>query len=227
MAHLRQIRSFVRREGRITPRQESALNTLWERYGIDPGEGLLNFEDIFHRKSQVIFEIGFGNGDALFQMAKTKPECDFIGIEVYRSGVGALLANLAEADLNNVRVICEDAVEVLKQNVPDNSLDAIHIFFPDPWPKKRHHKRRLIQTAFCELLAKRLKVNGYLHLATDWENYALQMLEVVSALPVFYNQYGEGQFAPDPNDRPLTKFEKRGKNLGHQIWDLIVIKRGD
>ena len=224
---MRGIRSFVKREGRKTARQQRALETLWEQYVIDLNQEIIDFTKIFGCNAPVVLEIGFGNGNALFEIAKARPECHFVGIEVYKPGIGTLLAKLEETKLNNVRIINEDAVKVLNQHIKDESLDAISIFFPDPWPKKRHHKRRLIQPAFCGLLAKKLKAKGRLHLATDWEDYAVQMMDVVSNLALFYNQFGEGRFATDTQDRPLTKFEKRGQQLGHKIWDLIFIKTCD
>jgi tRNA (guanine-N7-)-methyltransferase len=159
-------------------------------------------------------------GEALATLARAHPENDYLGIEVYRPGIGSLLAKLAAEGLGNVRLFCADAVEVLEQTIPEASLDAVYLFFPDPWPKTRHHKRRLIQPPFVELIGRKLKVGGRLYLATDWEDYAQQMMRVLSAAPRFTNLTGPGQYAPRPSERPLTKFERRGQALGHRVWDL-------
>lgn len=219
--HHRRIRSFVRREGRMTTAQKLALETLWPKFGVDPGAAPFDFQRMFGREARRILEIGFGMGDTLLHVAQAHPENDYLGIEVHRPGVGALLMNLEKAALNNVRVLCADAVEVLNHNIPDAGLDAVYIFFPDPWPKKRHHKRRLVQPEFVELLGRKLRVGGQLHLATDWEEYAQHMLAVITAAPQFRNIAGAGQFAPSPGERPPTKFERRGRALGHGVWDLI------
>lgn len=218
----RRIRSFVRREGRMTPAQKHALETLWPRYGVDPGAVPFDLDQVFGRHAPRILEIGFGMGETLLHMAQTHPANDYLGMEVHRPGVGALLMNLEKAALVNVRVLCADAVEVLRNNIPDATLDAVYIFFPDPWPKKRHHKRRLIQPEFVELLGEKLRVGGLLHLATDWEEYAQHMLAVMTAAPQFRNTAGADQFAPSPGERPPTKFERRGRALGHGVWDLIA-----
>ncbi len=218
----RQIRSFVRREGRITPRGAKALNDLWPKYGLilEPGD-LVDLNAVFGRTADIILEIGFGDGQSLIEMAKREPECDFIGIDVYRTGIGSLLAAIDEQGLGNLRVFCKDAMEVLAENIPDNFLRRIQVFFPDPWPKKRHQKRRLVQAPFIKLAAKKLIIGGLLHLVTDWMDYAYQMMSELSASPCFMNTAGEGQFMPRPVFRPLTKYEQRGHRLGHQTWDLI------
>ncbi|OOG23977.1 tRNA (guanosine(46)-N7)-methyltransferase TrmB [Thioalkalivibrio denitrificans] len=218
----RPIRSFVRREGRLTPGQQRALETLWPRYGIDFSEEPLDLAAIFGRSAPVTLEIGFGNGESLAQMAEAAPERDFLGIEVHRPGVGRLLARIEALGLTNLRVMCHDAVEVLEHRIAPGCLDTVQIFFPDPWHKKRHHKRRLIQPAFVALLATRLRSGGTLHLATDWEDYARHMLDVLNASPEFRNT-ADG-FAPRPPHRPLTKFEQRGQTRGHGVWDLIFMK---
>ena len=218
---LRTIRSFVRREGRLTSAQQRALETLWPVYGIEFSDHFLDFDVIFGRSASITLEIGFGNGASLTQMAAASPEHNFIGIEVHRPGVGNLLLQLEQENLNNVRIICHDAVEVLKRMIPPESLNKIQIFFPDPWPKKKHHKRRLIQPDFINLLATRMKPESILHLATDWENYAEQMLEVLTTSPDFINTATVGDYLPRPDFRPLTKFEQRGQRLGHGVWDLI------
>ena len=217
---LRNIRSFVRREGRITAGQRRALQDLWPRYGLE-ADSVLDMATIFGRQAPCTLEIGFGNGDALATMAEQQPECDFIGIEVHRPGVGRLLQQLEAHNLDNVRVMREDAVQVLKSCIPDNSLDRVLLFFPDPWHKKRHHKRRIVQAGFMELLARKIRRSGCLHMATDWEDYALHMLEVMEQSPAFHNCAGTGNFSPRPDYRPVTKFEQRGQRLGHGVWDLV------
>lgn len=219
---LRHIRSFVRREGRITVAQQRALQTLWPRFGVTPDSAVLDLNLIFGRRAPRILEIGFGMGDSLLGCASAHPEIDYLGIEVHTPGIGSVLRKLDELNLSNVRVINDDALEVLRRHISDASFDAIYVYFPDPWPKKRHHKRRLIQPEFMALAATKLKLGGRLHLATDWENYALSMLETVSATPQFRNISGTGQFVSSQENRPETKFERRGRALGHGVWDLIV-----
>ena len=221
---LRHIRSFVRREGRITVAQLRALESLWPRFGITPGDAVLDLDLNFGRRAQRILEIGFGMGDSLLACASAHPEIDYLGIEVHRPGIGGVLRKLDELNLSNVRVIDGDALAALRQNISDASFDAIYVFFPDPWPKKRHHKRRLIQPEFMTLACAKLKPGGRLHFATDWENYAQHILEVVNASPKFRNTAGAGVFAPSAGDRPETKFERRGRKLGHGVWDLIAEK---
>ena len=216
----RKIRSFVRREGRLTTGQKRALQDLWPRFGLETST-LPELDTIFARKAPRILEIGFGNGDALLAMATAQPETDFIGIEVHRPGVGRLLRALEQHALTNVRVIREDAVAVLEDCLPDDSLERLLLFFPDPWHKKRHHKRRIVQPAFIELLAGKIKHGGILHMATDWENYAQQMLEVTDRSAAFRNCAGSGNYSPRPGYRPATKFEQRGQRLGHGVWDLL------
>lgn len=219
--HLRTIRSFVRREGRLTLGQKRALETLWPAYGIEVSSEALDLATIFGQSAPITLEIGFGNGTSLAAMASLAAEKNFMGIEIHRPGVGNLLQQLHKMKLDNVRVICHDAVEILQQNIPLSSLDKVQIFFPDPWPKKRHHKRRLIQPEFVALLATRICSGGLLHLATDWENYAEHMLEVLLASPDFVNTVSVGDYLPRPDFRPQTKFEQRGQRLGHEVWDLI------
>ena len=216
----RKIRSFVRREGRLTAGQQRALQDLWPRYGLET-QSLLDLDDIFGRSAPRTLEIGFGNGDALLAMAANQPETDFIGIEVHRPGVGRLLRELKQRALTNVRVIREDAVPVLEHSLPDDSLDRLLLFFPDPWHKKRHHKRRIVQPAFIELLARKIARGGILHMATDWEDYAQHMLDVMGQSTAFRNCAGTGHYTPRPDYRPVTKFEQRGQRLGHGVWDLV------
>ncbi len=219
----RPIRSFVRRQGRITLAQNAALENLWPVFGLDPGLAF-SPREAFGREAPVILEIGFGNGESLAQMAAAAPEKDFLGIEVHRPGVGHLLLKAQELGLRNVRVYCADAVEILRDRIAENGLDGIQVFFPDPWHKKRHHKRRLINHEFVALLAGRLKPGGVLHCATDWEHYAEQMLEALEAAPGLRNLAGKGNFSERPAYRPLTKFETRGQRLGHGVWDLLFGK---
>lgn len=217
------IRSFVHRRSHITQGQQHAIDTLAGKWAIPYQAGLLDFAAVFGRNAPTILEIGFGMGETTEKIALTRPEDNFLGVEVFPAGVGAMLNRIESSHLNNVRIIQHDAVDVVNQMIPLESLDGIHIYFPDPWPKKRHHKRRLIQGPFVRLLAQRLKSGGYIHCATDWENYAEQMLEVLSAEPLLQNT-SDG-FAPKPDYRPQTKFETRGFRLGHSSWDIVFKKR--
>lgn len=220
---LRHVRSFVRREGRITQSQQRALDELLPRFGV-PLDGMLDLDALFGRSAPRTLEIGFGNGVSLAQMAAIAPEQDFLGIEVHRPGVGHLLLEIERHALNNVRVICADAVEILEKHIPPASLDRVLLFFPDPWPKTRHHKRRILQPAFVALIHSRLKPGGVFHMATDWQHYAEQMLEVMDAAPGFRNSAGRGAYSPKPDYRPETKFERRGLRLGHGVWDLVFVR---
>jgi tRNA (guanine-N7-)-methyltransferase len=219
-AHPRSIRSFVTRAGRITEAQERALAQLWPAYGVEFAPGTLDLGALFGRVAPRCCEIGFGNGDNLLALAAAHPERDFLGIEVHRPGVGRLLLALKNQGLGNVRLICHDAVEVLAEQLAPGSLAQILILFPDPWPKKRHHKRRLVQASFAALAASRLAPQGVLHLATDWQPYALEMLEVLSATSGLENLSAPGGFAARPPWRAPTRFERRGERLGHEVWDL-------
>jgi tRNA (guanine-N7-)-methyltransferase len=221
----RPIRSFVLREGRITEAQRRAFAGPWQRFGLTPGDGQpLDLAACFGNSRPVTLEIGFGNGEALLELAERHPERNWLGIEVHRPGVGHLLLRLDELGLGNVRVLRLDAMEVLRRHLPDASLDAVHLFFPDPWHKKRHHKRRIVQPEFVGLLRRRLRPGGLVHLATDWEHYAAQMLAVLDAAPEFRNLGGIDGFA-ERGERPLTKFEQRGRRLGHGTWDLRFQRR--
>ena len=213
------IRSFVLRQGRVSNAQRRAVETLLPRFGIAYAPALLDLNAAFGRPAPKILEIGFGMGETTAQIALAHPQNDYLGIEVHTPGVGSLLRLIEAHALANVRIIQHDAVEVLSHMMAPESLSAIHVFFPDPWPKKRHHKRRLIQPPLVRLLSSRLLPGGYLHLATDWEDYALQMLEVLSAEAQLVNS-AQG-FAARPAYRPLTKFETRGLKLGHRVWDLV------
>ncbi len=222
----RPIRSFVLREGRFTEGQRKAYHRCWSQFGIACIEGeKLNPLQLFGDSQPLYLEIGFGNGEALAETAARHPENNYIGIEVHRPGVGHLLLRLEAQGQNNVRVIRHDAVEVLRHHLPDQSLDGVMLFFPDPWHKKRHHKRRIVQPEFISLLARLLKPGAILHIATDWEDYAEWMMQILSAAPEFENSQGRGQFALRPETRPLTKFEQRGQRLGHGVWDLLFKKR--
>jgi len=220
----RRIRSYVLRAGRMTGGQQRALEEHWSRWGLTHGDGLLDFDAAFGRAGRRVLEVGFGMGQSLLAMAAAAPETNFIGVEVHLPGVGKLLHGMGEHGVDNIRIYRHDAVEVLRDCIPDNSLDAVHIYFPDPWHKKRHHKRRLVQPPFVALVARKLIPGGVLHLATDWENYAEQMLAVLGAAEGLSNTCGDGQFAPRPPHRPLTKFEQRGARLGHGVWDLVFTR---
>jgi tRNA (guanine-N7-)-methyltransferase len=222
--HRRSVRSFVLRMGRATAAQQRALTELWPKYGIDFSGARLDLDSLFGRSGPRMIEIGFGNGEALLEFARANPEIDCIGIEVHRPGVGHLLLDAEAAGLTNLRVICHDAVEVLQQ-LTEGSIAFVHIFFPDPWPKKRHHKRRLIQPAFVEQLARAMNHGALLRLATDWEHYAQHMREVIDASKDFVNCAGEQGFVARQEMRPLTRFERRGQRLGHAVWDLEYQRR--
>lgn len=226
-AHHRRIRSFVRREGRLTPGQLRAIDTLMDRYGIAAEARMADLDALFGRSAPRHLEIGFGMGDNLVAMAGRHPENDYIGIEVYRPGVGRLLNRAAELGIANIRVFNADAVEVLEQQIPDGSLDVVYVFFPDPWPKKRHHKRRLVSPAFTALIVRKLKPGGHFFLATDWEDYAEQMVEVLNATAGLRNEAADGRFVPRPEFRPVTKFERRGQALGHGVWDLAFVREAN
>lgn len=216
----RRVRSFVRREGRLTPGQQRALHELWPKFGLAV-EDPLNLPEVFGRAAPLTLEIGFGNGTSLAEMAAQDPRGDFIGIDVHRPGVGRLLKELEQRAIDNVRVFCHDAVEVLERSIPDASLDRVLLFFPDPWPKKKHHKRRILQPALVALIARKLKAGGTFHMATDWQPYAQHMLEVMDASRSFVNCNAEGDYTTRPDYRPVTRFERRGRGLGHGVWDLL------
>ncbi|MCK7595495.1 tRNA (guanosine(46)-N7)-methyltransferase TrmB [Pseudomarimonas salicorniae] len=220
-ARHRPIRSFVLRQGRLTPAQQRAFDEHWARFGREPAGQPVDWDAVFDRKARRVLEIGFGNGEALRWAAGRHPDWDFVGIEVHRPGVGRLLNGLAEDGRDNARLYCHDAVEVLRHDFSEGSLDEVRIWFPDPWHKKRHNKRRLVQPEFVALLATRIRPGGRLHLATDWEAYAEHMHEVMDANPDFRNEAGPGQASPRPDTRPQTHFETRGQRLGHGVWDLL------
>lgn len=219
----RPIRSFVLRQGRVSNAQQRACDTLQPLYGVTYQPQPANWAQLFGREAPLVLEIGFGMGETTATIAAAQPENNFLGVEVHTPGVGSLLKQINEQQLKNVRVIQHDAVEVVTRMIEPDTLAGIHIFFPDPWPKKRHHKRRLIQADFVRLLASRLRPGGYFHAATDWQEYAEQILAVLSAEPALENT--AETYAPRPAYRPLTKFEQRGLKLGHGVWDIVFRKR--
>jgi len=219
----RPIRSFVRRQGRYSAAQQRAYDTLLPRFGIPYSPSLLDLNAVFGRPNPKILEIGFGMGETTAAVAQTQPDHDFLAVEVHTPGVGSLLKLLDERAISNVRIVQHDAVEVARDMIAPEALTGIHIFFPDPWPKKRHHKRRLLQSAFVRVLAERLVSGGYLHAATDWVDYAAAILAAFAAEPLLENTARD--YAPRPEHRPLTKFERRGLELGHGVWDVVFRKR--
>lgn len=220
----RTIKSFVMRTGRISNRQQFALDNWLKDYELPHDQRIWDFQAIFGREADTIIEIGFGMGASLYTMAQQHPDINFIGIEVHRAGIGSLTADLHDNAISNVRLVTSDAVEIIKHQVADNTLAGVQIFFPDPWHKKRHNKRRLIQTEFVDLLVARLKPEGFIHCATDWEDYAEHIQAVLSKEKMLHNSQADGGFSPRPLTRPLTKFEARGNRLGHGVWDMIFYK---
>lgn len=219
----RPVRSFVLRQGRFSPAQRQAYETLLPRFGIDYAASALDLARVFGRDNPKILEIGFGMGETTAAIAAARPEHDFVAVDVHAPGVGSLLKLIDKMALANLRVIRHDAVDVVNHMIAHGALAGVHIFFPDPWPKKRHHKRRLLKREFVHALAERVAVGGYLHVATDWEDYAVEMLAVLRAEALLHNIAGE--FAPRPDYRPLTKFERRGLARGHGVWDIIFRRR--
>lgn len=222
VGQMRDIKSYVLRQARISAAQSRAFNTYFSKWGIAFQTQYLDLDQLFHRTAHKILEIGFGMGTSLLCIAQKHPEIDYLGIEVHRPGVGNLLQLIEKEKVSNIRIIWHDAVQVFSHMIANSSLDAVHIYFPDPWPKKRHHKRRLIQGPFVAQLVQKIKLGGYLHLATDCQDYAQQMLEVLSAESLLCNTTTD--FAIRPSDRPLTKFEKRARALNHCVWDLIFAR---
>ncbi len=222
--HIRTIRSFVKREGRLTTGQQQAIDSQWAEFGIDYSAAPINLTDIFKRDAHTVLEIGFGNGESLFQMAQASPEKNFLGIEVHRPGVGHLLRLIENAECENIRISNYDAIDVLQDQIVDNSIDRLQLFFPDPWHKKKHNKRRIVQDKFLAEVARVLKPAGTFHLATDWEHYAKHMLSTLNNSELFSNLSKDNTYVPKPAERPTTKFEKRGQRLGHGVWDLMFQK---
>ncbi|MEA3410446.1 MAG: tRNA (guanosine(46)-N7)-methyltransferase TrmB [Pseudomonadota bacterium] len=220
----RTVQSFVRREGRLTPGQKRALQRLWPVYGTDCGDTPLDLEAVFGREAPLTLEIGFGNGESMAALAEAHPERNFLGAEVHRPGLGRLLRRIEELHLTNVRLYSGDAVELLERNLPAATLDAVLLFFPDPWPKNRHRKRRIVQPRFVRLVHRALRDAGVFHMATDWEEYAIHMMAIMEAADGYRNRAGPGRFSPRPGDRPFTRFERRGARLGHTVRDLVYTR---
>lgn len=225
LAH-RPIRSYVLRQGRLTKGQNKAFETLWPEFGIDFNHQEIDPSRCFGNEHPVLLEIGFGNGESLAAMASHKPDKNYLGIEVHKPGVGHLLMKIGELGLKNVRVMSDDAAQIVKCIKP-GSIDGCYLFFPDPWHKKKHHKRRILQAGFLDQLARSIKPGGFFHAATDWQDYAEHMMKTLTAHPRFVNSQPKGEFTPRPSDRPLTKFENRGQKLGHGVWDLVFYRQDD
>ena len=221
---IRTVKSFVHRQRTLTPNKQEIFTALWQKFGLEIKKEQLDLEKTFSNKNSIIIEIGFGMGETLLHMATTFPEINFIGIEIHMPGIFKTLNSIEKNNLKNVKIYNADAIDVLQHCIPNNAVDKFLIFFPDPWHKKRHHKRRLIQKPFLELVTSKLTVNGIVHIATDWQDYAEHVLEVVSQMPELTNLAEENKFSPRPNYRPLTKFEARGKKLGHEIFDFLFLK---
>ncbi|ETX12556.1 tRNA (guanine-N(7)-)-methyltransferase [Marinomonas ushuaiensis DSM 15871] len=221
----RTIRSFVVRGGRMTEGQQKNYEANWLVYGLDLDDGRIDYATVFGRESDVVLEVGFGMGASLVEMAKNAPEKDFIGIEVHPPGVAKLMMLAKEEGVTNLRVYCDDAIEVMANCLPEKAASAFQLFFPDPWHKKKHNKRRIVQPLFAQQVANVLKEGGYFHMATDWQPYAEHMMEVMEVQEGYVNAAGVGEYHPRPEWRPLTKFEQRGERLGHGVWDLIYSKK--
>jgi len=217
----REVRSFVLREGRLTDAQARAFDQCWPVFGIENNNQLIDHHQCFGRDAPLVVEVGFGDGEAIAYSAKERPDLNFLGIEVHRPGVGRLLQRIQEAQLQNIRIVCADAVQVLKQRIRDDAISMFRLYFPDPWPKKKHHKRRIVQPEFIQLVQSKMQTGGLLHFATDWEPYAEHMMEVLENLPGLSNQQAQGGFSSRPAWRCETKFERRGLKLGHGVWDLL------
>ncbi len=221
---LRKVRSFVLREGRLTHGQEKALERLWPVYGLERADGVHDPEAVFGRSAPLVLELGYGMGQSLVDMARREPDKDFVGIEVHRPGVGSLLMGIEDNGLTNLRTYCDDGVEILEDCIPGASLHRLQLYFPDPWPKKKHHKRRIVQPGFLDLAHQKLEPGGVLHIATDWADYAESMLEVIDQVRGWTNRAGQGCYAQRPEWRPLTRFERRGETKGHEVHDIILEK---
>jgi len=219
----RPVRSYILRQGRLTKYQENGIKRFSSKYTIPFQKSLINFDQVFSKKNKIILEVGFGMGDTTFKMAQEMHDLNFLAIEVHSPGVGSLLNKISLGQLENLKIIQHDALEVINEMIPDRSIDGIHIFFPDPWPKKKHHKRRLLKSSFLELMESKLALAGYIHIATDWEAYALQIIDLVKESK-FY-KISKRNLNEKPQSRPLTKYESRGLRLGHQVWDIIITLR--
>jgi len=217
------IRSFSLRQGRATVGQQKAIDKVWDTYCLNP-EQTYDYTQVFEREAPLIVEIGFGNGSSLAEMAQANPDLNYIGIEVHRPGVGSLMMILEQKGLKNVKIYHHDAIEILEDKIPDHTITGVHLFFPDPWQKRRHHKRRIVRPSFIDLLNKKLVPGGYFHAATDWEHYAKDMLKILSSTNRLINTSKDADYSQRPKYRPLTKFESRGISLGHGVWDLIFKK---
>lgn len=220
----RKVRSFVLRTGRLSEFQRQTMNDNWATYGLEHQTEPFDFPTIYGNTNPIILEIGFGMGKSLVEMALQNPDKNYLGIEVHTPGVGACLAYAVEKHVKNLRVICHDATEILRDSIADNSLGGLQLFFPDPWHKAKHHKRRIVQPHFVETIHQKLQPNGFIHFATDWQNYAEQMLDVLKSAVGLRNVSPTNDYIPRPDFRPLTKFEQRGHKLGHGVWDLYFIK---
>ena len=220
----RKVRSFVLRTGRLSEFQRQTMNDNWAAYGLEHQTEPFDFPTIYGNTNPIILEIGFGMGKSLVEMALQNPDKNYLGIEVHTPGVGACLAYAVEKHVKNLRVICHDATEILRDSIADNSLGGLQLFFPDPWHKAKHHKRRIVQPHFVETIYQKLQANGFIHFATDWQNYAEQMLDVLKSAVGLHNVSPTNDYIPRPDFRPLTKFEQRGHKLGHGVWDLYFIK---
>ena len=218
---MRKIQSFVRRSGRLTLGQKMGLTEFWQDYGVDLPKGNIDLDTLFVKPQEVVLEVGFGNGDSLLEMAMKMPDKNFLGIEVYEAGIGRLINEAHKCQLSNLKIIQADAVEVLTDHIENDSLSRFQLFFPDPWHKKKHHKRRLVNDDFLDLLSQKIKQGGEIHMATDWEHYAIQMMDTLKSHPHFKNTQSDPIYSPRPDYRPMTKFERRGERLGHGVWDLI------
>mgnify|MGYP006087752403 CR=1 FL=1 len=223
--YIRKIRSFVKREGRLTKAQARALELHWQTMGLLHEDGTIDVNNLFGNNNAIVLEIGFGMGKSLVEMAKNSPELNFIGIEVHRPGVGACILLAEEQGVTNLKVYEHDAIEILADCIPDGSLSKVQLFFPDPWHKKKHHKRRIVKADFVETIRQKLHVGGIFHMATDWENYAECMIEDMLTAPGYNNLSETNDYVPRPDSRPLTKFENRGQRLGHGVWDIQFARK--
>ncbi len=219
---MRKIQSFVKRSSRLTVSQTQGLKELWDDYAIMPN-GVIDFSQVFGNIQDVVLEIGFGNGNSLIKMAQNNPQLNYVGIEVYEAGLGCLINNIHTKQLKNLKVMRGDAVEILETNIANDALSGLQLFFPDPWHKRKHHKRRIVQQYFLDLIAKKIKKGGFCHMATDWQHYARHMMQALETNKNFKNTQNTHTYIPRPEFRPLSKFEKRGNQLGHEIWDLMFI----